>query len=65
MTATPHKALGLIQTALPEGAQPGAQWLQSGSTNLKIAATITPFARMGTVCSSSVKRRLRVPDVGR
>ena len=37
-------ALVLIRTALPEGAQPGSQWLVEGSTNLKIAATIMPFA---------------------
>jgi hypothetical protein len=37
-------ALVLIRLALPEGAQPGAQWLEAGSTNLKIAATIMPFA---------------------
>jgi hypothetical protein len=37
-------ALILIRTALPEGAEPGAQWLVAGSTNLKIAATIMPFA---------------------
>jgi hypothetical protein len=37
-------ALALIRLALPEGAEPGAQWLQAGSTNLKIAATIMPFA---------------------
>ena len=37
-------ALVLIRLALPEGEQPGAQWLQTGSTNLKIAATIMPFA---------------------
>jgi hypothetical protein len=37
-------ALALIRLALPEGAEPGAQWLESGSTNLKIAATIMPFA---------------------
>ena len=37
-------ALILIRTALPEGAEPGSQWLVSGSTNLKTAATIMPFA---------------------
>lgn len=37
-------ALVLIRLALPEGAEPGAQWLRTGSTNLKIAATIMPFA---------------------
>ena len=37
-------ALVLIRLALPEGAEPGAQWLESGSTNLKIAAIVMPFA---------------------
>jgi hypothetical protein len=37
-------SLVLIRLALPEGEQPGAQWLTAGSTNLKIAATIMPFA---------------------
>jgi hypothetical protein len=37
-------ALALIRLALPEEKEPGAQWVESGSTNLKIAATIMPFA---------------------
>jgi len=37
-------ALILIRTALPEGAEPGSQWLTDGSTNLKVAATLMPFA---------------------
>ena len=37
-------ALVLIRMALPDGAEPGAQWLTTGSTNLKIAAKIMPFA---------------------
>jgi len=37
-------ALVLIRMALPEGAQPGSQWLVAGSHNIKIAATIMPFA---------------------
>jgi hypothetical protein len=37
-------ALALTRLALPEGAEPGAQWLEAGSTNLKVAATIMPFA---------------------
>jgi hypothetical protein len=36
--------LVLIRLALPEGAEPGAQWLLTGSTNLKIAAAMMPFA---------------------
>jgi hypothetical protein len=37
-------ALVLIRLALPEGEQPGSQWLQAGSTNLEIAARMMPFA---------------------
>jgi hypothetical protein len=37
-------ALVLIRLALPEGAEPGSQWLREGSSNLKVAATIMPFA---------------------
>jgi hypothetical protein len=37
-------ALVLIRTALPEGAEPGAQWLQPGGGHLKIAAVTMPFA---------------------
>ena len=37
-------ALVLIRIALPEGAEAGSQWLIEGSTNLKVAATIVPFA---------------------
>jgi hypothetical protein len=37
-------ALVLIRLALPEGEQQGAQWMQAGRTNLKIAAIIMPFA---------------------
>ena len=37
-------SLVLIRVALPEGEQPGAQWLTPGSSNLRIAATIMPFA---------------------
>jgi hypothetical protein len=37
-------ALILIRTALPEGAETGSQWLVAGSTNLKIAAVLMPFA---------------------
>ena len=33
-------SLVLIRLALPEGEEQGAQWLQVGSTKLKIAATI-------------------------
>jgi len=37
-------SLVLIRTALPEGAEPGAQWLVAGSGNLRIAAIMMPFA---------------------
>ncbi len=37
-------ALTLIRTALPEGAEPGSQWLIAGSSNIKLAAMIMPFA---------------------
>jgi hypothetical protein len=36
--------LVFIRMALPEGAEPGAQWLTAGSTDLKTAAMIMPFA---------------------
>lgn len=37
-------ALVLIRTALPEGGEPGSQWLVAGSTHIKTAAMIMPFA---------------------
>lgn len=37
-------ALVLIRLALPEGAEPGSQWLRAGSANLRVAAMIMPFA---------------------
>ena len=37
-------ALVLIRTALPEGAAPGSQWLDAGSTRIKISSTLMPFA---------------------
>lgn len=37
-------ALILIRTALPEGGEPGSQWLIAGSTHIKTAAMIMPFA---------------------
>jgi hypothetical protein len=37
-------ALVLIRLALPEGGESGSQWLVDGSTNLKVAATVMPFA---------------------
>jgi hypothetical protein len=37
-------ALILIRTALPEGAAPGSQWLDVGSTRIKVASILMPFA---------------------
>ena len=37
-------ALVLIRTALPEGAEEGAQWLDAGSHRMRIAAILMPFA---------------------
>jgi hypothetical protein len=37
-------ALVLIRLDLPEAGEPGTQWLREGSTNLKVSATIMPFA---------------------
>jgi hypothetical protein len=34
----------LIRSALPEGAAPGSQWLEAGSTRLHIADLMMPFA---------------------
>jgi hypothetical protein len=37
-------AIALIRSALPEGATPGSQWLDAGSTQLKVASLLIPFA---------------------
>jgi hypothetical protein len=37
-------SLILIRTALPEGAEPGSQWLDGASTRLRVSATLMPFA---------------------
>lgn len=37
-------ALILIRTALPEGAAPGSQWLDAGSTRIRVASILMPFA---------------------
>jgi hypothetical protein len=37
-------ALILIRTALPEGGEPGSQWLAAGSHQLRTAAVLMPFA---------------------
>ncbi|WP_233209103.1 hypothetical protein [Mycobacterium sp. ENV421] len=34
----------LIRSSLPEGAQPGSQWLDAASGKMKIAAVLMPFA---------------------
>ena len=49
-------SLVLIRLALPEGEQPGAQWLQTGHANLKIAATIMPFAAIAFLWFMGVVR---------
>jgi hypothetical protein len=37
-------ALVLIRTALPAGAEEGAQWLDAGSHKMRVAAILMPFA---------------------
>lgn len=37
-------ALTLIRSALPEGAEPGSQWLDDASTRLQVSAVLMPFA---------------------
>lgn len=37
-------ALVLIKTALPEGGQPGSQWIDGASGKLSVAAVLMPFA---------------------
>jgi hypothetical protein len=37
-------ALTLIRTALPEGAAPGSQWLDAGSTRIRVSTILMPFA---------------------
>ncbi|WP_199177917.1 hypothetical protein [Mycobacterium hubeiense] len=37
-------AIILIRTALPEGAQPGSQWLDAGSARIRVASLLIPFA---------------------
>ena len=37
-------AIALIRSALPEGAAPGSQWLDAGSTRLRLASLLIPFA---------------------
>jgi hypothetical protein len=49
-------ALVLIRLALPEGAEPGSQWLREDSTNLKVSATIMPFAGIAFLWFMAVVR---------
>ncbi|OMC01902.1 hypothetical protein A5734_15200 [Mycolicibacterium fortuitum] len=37
-------SLVLIRTALPEGAEPGSQWIDGASTRLRAASLLMPFA---------------------
>ncbi len=34
----------LIRTSLPEGAQPGSQWLEAGNDKIRLASELMPFA---------------------
>ncbi len=34
----------LIRSSLPEGAQPGSQWIDSGNDKIRLAAELMPFA---------------------
>lgn len=34
----------LIRSSLPEGAQPGTQWLEAGNEKIRLAAELMPFA---------------------
>ncbi|MFM9033243.1 MAG: hypothetical protein ACKOQ4_02980 [Mycobacterium sp.] len=37
-------AIVLIRSSLPEGAQPGTQWLESGNGKIRFASELMPFA---------------------
>jgi hypothetical protein len=37
-------AIILIRSSLPEGAQPGSQWVDSGSDKIRLASELMPFA---------------------
>ena len=49
-------ALVLIRLALPEGAEPGSQWLREDSTSLKVSATMMPFAGIAFLWFMAVVR---------
>jgi len=34
----------LIRSSLPEGAQPGSQWLETGNDKIRLASELMPFA---------------------
>ena len=37
-------AIILIRSSLPEGAQPGSQWLEAGNDKIRLASELMPFA---------------------
>lgn len=37
-------AMVLIRSSLPEGAQPGSQWLEAGNDKIRLASQLMPFA---------------------
>ena len=37
-------AIYLIRSSLPEGAQPGAQWIETGNDKIRLASELMPFA---------------------
>ena len=37
-------AIFLIRSSLPEGAQPGSQWLEAGNDKIRLSAELMPFA---------------------
>ncbi len=37
-------AIVLIRSSLPEGAQPGSQWLEAGNDRIRLASQLMPFA---------------------
>ena len=43
-------AIALIHTALPEGAQPGAQWVEGSEGKVRAAAVLMPFAGICFLC---------------
>ena len=37
-------AIILIRSSLPEGAEPGSQWLEAGNDKIRLASELMPFA---------------------